>query len=260
MILITDICQIPPIDRPCGLTIGSFDGVHLGHQALLHRLRSKLPSEGLLAVFTFSNHPSHYFTPHAPIPLITPPLQKAQLLKELGADIAILTPFTPEFSKTCFDEFLRTLKSRLSFSYLVLGSGATFGKHKEGNEANVRNLCSKLSFEVEYLPKLSLQGAPISSGRIRALISQGAFHEAKAYLGRPYSLMCHLSFDKGQYSTPVKGLCLPPEGIYPVQIKTASRQYLGRAHIDHKEHQIHLELSHGGEAIDSTEAEVIFSS
>lgn len=259
MLLITDIRDTPPFNRPCGLTIGSFDGVHLGHQALLGHLRSKLPSNGLLAVFTFSNHPSHHFTPHAPTPLICPPLQKAKLLSDYGADIVILTPFTSEFSSTPFDQFLRLLKQKLSFSHLVLGTGATFGKGKEGNEARVRSLSTELGFEVEYLPKFNLHGTPVSSGRIRSFIAKGAFPEVEACLGRPYSLMCHLKVEAGHYICHVEGLCLPPEGTYPVRIKTASSEHSAKAKIVPKEHKIYLELVKGEAPISETEAEVIFT-
>ncbi len=259
MLLITDINDTPPIDRPCGLTIGSFDGVHLGHQALLKRLRQKLPSNALLAVFTFSNHPSHHFAPQAPTPLICPPLQKAKLLGDYGADIVILTPFTPEFSKTSFDKFLHLLKQKLSFSTLVLGIGATFGKHKEGNEENVKRLAPELGFEVEYLPKFTLHNTPVSSGRIRSFISQGALHDVQACLGRPYSLMAHLNAEDDRYFFNVKGLCLPPEGVYPVRLKTSAHEYLARVQVSPKKHQIRIELLNEAATVLEKEAEVIFS-
>ena len=211
-------------------------------------------------MFTFSNHPSHHFTPHSPTPLIYPPLQKAKLLGDYGADIVILTPFTPEFSQTSFDHFLHHLKKKLSFSILVLGTGATFGKHKEGNEENVKRLAPVLGFEVEYLPKFTLHNTPVSSGRIRSFISQGAFYDVQACLGRPYSLMAHLNAKEGGYFFPVEGLCLPPEGVYPVRLKTSSHEYLARAQILPKEHQISLKLLNEAATLLEKEVEVIFSS
>src|SRR5690348_2397718 len=109
MLLLTDFNDIPPIDQPCGLTIGSFDGVHLGHQTLLKHLRAKLPSQGLVCVFTFSNHPSHLFTPQSPLSLICPPLQKMKLLETYGVDIAFLIPFTAEFAQISYEEFLKQM-------------------------------------------------------------------------------------------------------------------------------------------------------
>jgi riboflavin kinase / FMN adenylyltransferase len=251
MLLLTEIHDIPLIAHPCGLTIGSFDGVHLGHQALLTRLRSKLPPDGLLAVLTFSNHPSHYFTPHSPTPFICPPLQKAKLLGDYGADIVILTAFTQTFSATPFDQFLREIKKNLPFSHLVLGTDAAFGKNKEGDEAHVRQLSHPLSFEVEYIPKFTLDSTPVSSGRIRASIRQGDFEKVAAYLGRPYSLLCHLE----QGACHIEGLCLPPEGTYSVRLKTPSGESMAKATILPKEHKIELTCSEEA----TSEVEIVFS-
>jgi riboflavin kinase/FMN adenylyltransferase len=172
MLLITDLNDIPTLGRPCGLTIGSFDGVHLGHQALLKHLRAKLPPNSILSILTFSNHPSHLFTPHSPTLLISPPLQKVKHFENYGADLVILIPFDAAFAGTSFEKFLRHMKESLGFSYLSLGEGATFGKNKEGNEANVKLLAKEIGFEVDYLPKYLVNGTPVSSGRVRALIAQ----------------------------------------------------------------------------------------
>lgn len=259
MLLVLSIDDVPSIDQPCGLTIGSFDGVHLGHQTLLKQLRAKLPSNGILVVYTFSNHPSHHFTPNAPTPLICPPLQKAKLLEEYGADIVILVPFTQQFANTPYEQFLRHLKEKLSFSHLMLGTNATFGHKRQGNEENVKKIAPSLEFEVNYLPKLALHETPISSGFIRSLIARGAFHETQECLGRPYSLMGHLTSDQRLYTFPTHGLCLPPEGVYPVRIKTSSQMHLGRAQVTSQEQKIHLELLKENVSIGEKEVEVIFA-
>ncbi len=253
MQLIRDLKDIPPIHLPCGLTIGSFDGVHLGHQALLKHLKAKLPSSSPLIVFTFSNHPSHHFAPTNPIPLICSPTQKARLLAAYGADIVILAPFTSEFSKTPFDQFLRELKQKIPFSHLVLGAGATFGKNKEGNEENVKRLAPELGFEVEYLPKVTVQHKPLSSGHIRGLIARGAFHEIHECLDRHYSLM--LTSTEGPNA---KGLCLPLDGIYAVRVKIGPKTHLGRAHVTQEEQRVRLELLHGDIPHVDKEVEIIF--
>ena len=254
MLLITDLKDIPSVNQPSALTIGSFDGVHLGHQALLKHLRAKLPPNGLLTVLTFTNHPSHLFTPNTPTPLIHPPLQKVKHLFDCGVDNVILIPFTKEFAQTPFDLFLIELKNALSFSHLAFGTGAVFGKNREGNEANIRRLAPELGLEVDYLPKYLLNGSPVSSGRIRTLISQADFPAAKSCLGRPYSLMGRLT--AGTMHFP--GICLPPEGSYPIHLKTSHQTYPGTARISPKNSQIHIDLVDVKVPLAAQDAEVIF--
>jgi riboflavin kinase/FMN adenylyltransferase len=218
MLLFTSLDEVPPLEKPCGLTLGTFDGVHLGHQALIKHLRSKLPKECLLAVFTFSNHPSQLFTPNAPVPLIYSPLQKVKHLQECGVDLVILTPFTQEFAKIPFDLFLKELKSKLNMTHLVLGTGSTFGKGKEGDEIHVRRVVKELNIEVDYMNKTSYDNLPLSSGYIRTLIQQGHLEKVEACLGRPYSLMGHVIEKEGKGFCPFPGMCLPPQGAYLIHI------------------------------------------
>jgi riboflavin kinase/FMN adenylyltransferase len=255
MLLITDLNAIPSIAQPCGLTIGSFDGVHLGHQALLRHLKSKLSSNGILAVFTFSNHPSQLFNPENPTPLINSPLQKVKLLEKYGAHFIFLIPFTAEFAQTPFQTFLQKLKQQLSFSHLVLGSGAALGKNKEGDEAHVRHLGEQLAYTVDYLPKVLEKAIPISSGRIRTLISQGLLHEVQSCLGRPYSLVGRLNQE--QVLT-LPGLCLPPERVYPVHIKTSSSTHLGMAYISPAKQILRIDLLEAAISLKEQDVEVIF--
>ncbi len=255
MLLITDINNIPQLEGPCGLTIGNFDGVHLGHQALLKALRSELPPDGMLITFTFSNHPSQYFTPNTPVSLISPPLQKVKCLGDYGVEMVILIPFTEEFSLTPFDSFLSYLKERLNFTHLTLGKGATFGKGREGNEKNVRQLSHPLGFSVDYLPKFLIDGIPVSSGRIRTLISTADFSNAQICMGRPYSLVGHIQ----NASMDAIDLCLPPTGIYPIRLKIAEQMHLGFAEIAPKEQKIYLNPVDKSLKINNQEVEIFFS-
>lgn len=255
----SSVDEIPDLNQPCGLSIGTFDGVHLGHQALLNSLREKLPPHAVMAVFTFSNHPSYYFTPDSPTKLICSPLQKAQLLEQYGADIVILSPFNSEFAKIPYDQFLHRLKQKLGFTYLNLGAGATFGRGREGNEENVKRIARELKFEVNYLPKFTLHGAPLSSGRVRALIEKGALHEVAECLGRPYSLLGDLLSEERLYVLNTQGLAQLPEGIYPVRVRASPGDLLGRAQIFPEEEIIRLELLNEHVSLDKQEVEVIFS-
>ena len=259
MLTITDLKDVSPGFPPCGLTIGSFDGVHVGHQALLRELKRRVEPGTPIVVFTFSNHPSHHFTPNNPVQLICSPLHKAKLLTQYGADLVILTPFTAEFSEFLFDRFLQILKEKLSFTHLVLGTGATFGRQKGGNEDSVRALTSKLDFQVEYLPKCTLHGIPVSSRRIRTLITQGEFAKVEECLGRPYSLLGHLrSTQEGHSVMDAEGLSLPPHGNYPITLKTDSEELPARATVEFQKHQIYVEFLQKNTSLESGEVEIVF--
>lgn len=258
MLLVTDLNDLPVLDTPCGLTIGSFDGVHLGHQALLKSLRAKIPAGGNLVVFTFSNHPSHHFSPDNVTPLIYPPLQKVHYLKQLGADLVVLVPFNKEFSQTPFDAFLGGLHRRLKLKFITLGVGATFGKGKQGNEETIKKIAAEWGFEAEYMPKFMVDNAPVSSGRIRKLISQGELHDAAACLGRPYSLMGHCVDKAEKWGIDVQGLCLPPAGTWPVTIKEHHHIFPARAHVSPGEQKIYLEPLKESFTFQRKEIEIIF--
>ncbi len=257
MLLITDLNEIPQLSQPCGLTIGSFDGVHLGHQAILKSLRLKLSPGANIAVFTFSNHPSQLFTPEKPTPLICPPLQKVKHLADYGAGIVFLIPFSEDFAKQSFREFLQHLKNKLKFSHLTLGTGAAFGHRKEGDEMNVRKLGSALGFEVDYLPKTMVGGTLVSSGRVRASIAQGSFQDVQECLGRHYSLMGRLRKNTFEHFS-LPGICLPPEGIYAVRIKVNGSIHLGRAQVSPQEQLIRLDPLKTDAPLQDKDAEVIF--
>lgn len=252
MQLITTFEEIPSLQHPCALTIGNFDGVHLGHQTLLQHARHRLPKEGVLAVFTFSNHSSSLFTPHAPLPLICSPAQKIQLLASYGTDLLLYFPFTSSFSELSFDLFLKKLHTQLHFSHLILGVGATLGKNRKGDAENVQKLGKEIGFVVEYIPKLTLQGTPISSGRIRSLILKADFAEIEACLGRPYSLIGTLQGNTLHFP----GICLPPPGTYSVHLKTKEGIYSIQAEIFSRESSIHLTLDHL--SLQDQECELLF--
>jgi riboflavin kinase/FMN adenylyltransferase len=186
------------------LTIGNFDALHLGHQTLIQKMKGKK------AVVTFSNHPSTILSKTAKLNLLTLD-HKLLLFKELGVDLVFCLPFTLELAALSAEAFLKQLKECLNFSDLVLGHDARLGHKREGDQKRVQAIGEKLGFKSHYLPALLHNGIPISSTRIRAAVSQGNFKEAETLLGRSYSIFGKTK--KGVLS--VKGLCLPPFGMYP---------------------------------------------
>lgn len=172
---------------PCGLTIGSFDGVHLGHQQLLRYVRKKVGPQGSLCVLTFSNHPSHILPNREPLSLISSPEDKLHYLQSYGVDIVYLLPFTLELAQLSYEQFLHLVKDSYPFELLVLGEGATLGKKREGTSETIAALGKKLQFSVEYLPKYTVDGEIVSSGKIRECLQKGDLAKAKRLLGHPLS-------------------------------------------------------------------------
>lgn len=171
--------EIPPDLPLTALTFGTFDGLHLGHQALLQKMREKRTHTTLL---TFTNHPLEILKPEAPIPATLTPLPlKLALLGQYGLDIVITLPFTKEIAAMSFEEWL----NQFPLSYLILGEDALFGKDQLGTPERVRAFANG-HFAVEYLPKVLFDGLPISSTRIRQEIAQGRLDKAAELLGRSY--------------------------------------------------------------------------
>lgn len=258
MHIVTDINTPLLLRKPCALTIGNFDGVHLGHLSLLQHLRSLLPKDGILTVFTFTNHPSHVLTHLAPIPFIYTVEHKLKILKENQVDYVLLSPFTKELAQTPFDLFLTQLKETVGFSYLVLGKGASFGKNKEGTEENVKQFAKQCGFHVEYLPKLHVDHETLSSGNIRTLIAEAKFAQVKQCLGRPYSIYAPLIFQNQHYHMKLNQLCLPPSGSYPVSVCIEEKNHLANAHIDRHSQLIRIEFIDPISIEHTSLAEIIF--
>lgn len=156
------------------LTIGFFDGVHLGHVALLKQLRE----HPFATIFTFSNHPMSVLKPPAPQQLI--PLEEKVSLLNAFADHVIVKKFTPEFAKTSYHELL----DEFDLSALILGAGSVFGAGRKGTEDAVRAYAKQKGIEAQYVPKTLFENEPISSSRIRKALESGNKQLAQQLLGR----------------------------------------------------------------------------
>ncbi len=175
MIILNSLDHIPPLPLPIALTIGSFDGVHLGHQ----RLFQELKKHGTPVVFTFSNHPAEILRPsEVPAPILT--LQeKLELFEEFGIALTIVVPFTKALSQIPYDQFLKDLREKLPFSTLVGGEDIRIGAGGAGN----RETLPLLGFKTVFLPKFTMDGHIISSRHIRSLIKNHQLDQAQQWLG-----------------------------------------------------------------------------
>ncbi len=174
------------------VTIGNFDGVHLGHRELLRRTvaRARAAGAGAAAVaLTFMPHPVRFFSPRSRFYEITAPEEKAALIGEMGIDALVVEPFEGEVGRMWPGDFAReVLARRLRARWVIVGYDFTFGRNRTGSPAALAEMGRELGFEVEVVPPLMRGGAIVSSSRIRELLLAGRVREAGELLCRPYRI------------------------------------------------------------------------
>lgn len=174
--------------RPLHLAIGMFDGVHLGHRAVIEAaVSSARQSGGVAAVLTFWPHPSVLFRPENPTKLVMFGATKNRLLLALGVDAVVTQPFTPELARIASGEFLPWLKQNLpQLAAVYVGDNFRFGRGRAGDVGLLVAEGRRLGVHVFSAPRVSLDGEPISSTRIRARLVEGDVAAANALLGYTY--------------------------------------------------------------------------
>ncbi len=179
-------------DLPRGgvLTIGNFDGVHLGHQEMLRRVVARARELGAPSlVLTFDPHPMKVLHPQRAPKLIQTLRQREEAIAALGVDALVVVPFTKEFAAMPAEEFVRDLLGRcLGVREAHVGSGFAFGCGKRGNVALLSRLGEEAGIRVETLDAVSEGGEPVSSTRIRTLVEGGDVASTRRLLGRPYAM------------------------------------------------------------------------
>jgi riboflavin kinase/FMN adenylyltransferase len=178
------------IARPTVLTLGVFDGLHLGHQLIVRTVVERARACGAVpTVVTFDPHPRAVLHPESAPPLLQTFDQKIEALGVLGVEQTIVVRFTPEFARVRAAEFLRdVVQERLQAREVYLGRGFAFGHDREGNIDLLREVSRRLGFRADEVPEVRLRGHRISSSRIRALLAEGRVNLARRMLGRPYGV------------------------------------------------------------------------
>jgi riboflavin kinase/FMN adenylyltransferase len=175
-------------DRPLQLAIGMFDGVHIGHRAVIETaIQSARRNGGIAAVLTFRPHPSRVLHARQPTRLIHDAATQAGLLAELGVDAVIVEPFTPEFARIKAEDFLPWLRERLPCLEVVcVGSNWRFGAGRSGDVPGLVESARKTAISVFSVPPVEFDGMPVNSTRIRNLLESGDVGQAGALLGYTY--------------------------------------------------------------------------
>ncbi len=220
--------------KPIVLTIGVFDGVHLGHQALLRetaRLAKKL--KAVPGALTFQDHPVHVLSGGSRIPFLLPRLETFKILKKKGAYEVHALQFTKTFSRKTPEQFVQWLETKGRVKGIVVGENFRFGQGAQGDVKLLTALGKKHGFEVKTVKPVKVQGRVVSSSRIRALLAEGKTALANRMLGRPYSIEGqvvhgkHLGHKIGFPTANLHAIknFLPKDGVYACAVQLGSKFY-----------------------------------
>ena len=220
------------------LTTGTFDGVHLGHQTILDRLKIIADEiNGETVLLTFSPHPRLVLFPEQnDLKLLTTREEKIELLERCGVDHLIIHPFTKEFSRLSSVEFIRDLLvSQIKIKRLVIGYNHQFGRNREGKLEHLLKCGPIYGFEVDEIPAADIDNVDVSSTKIRNAIRNGDVETARAFLGQPYMLSGEVVKGDGLGSKigyPTANLyienemkLIPADGVYAVSVLLADKEY-----------------------------------
>jgi len=223
------------------LTIGSFDGVHLGHQKILNALTAGAGKTGAPAVLlTFFPHPSVVLRGPRESFYLNTPQEKAQLLGDFGIHAVITHSFDMDISRLSARDFISNLKNHLGFVKLFVGYDFALGHDREGNVAWLRNSGREMGFEVQEFPPVEVEGEVVSSSLIRRYLGEGAIHKANLLLGRPFSLQGEVENGAGRGRTigiPTANLAIwqeravPGSGVYVCRAEVAGEKHAAVANI-----------------------------
>ncbi len=174
---------------PVWLTIGVFDGVHLGHQAILRRLVEGSQSDSATSlVVTFHPHPAVVLGKIENPRYLTSPQERARLLGEAGVDVVITLPFSLQTASLSAEEFMQWLSSRFEIRKLLVGTDFALGRGREGNLTRLRQIGEQLGYAVQVIEPVLLEGERISSSLIRDYLQKGEVRQASRLLGRYYRI------------------------------------------------------------------------
>jgi len=215
------------------LTIGNYDGLHLGHRRIIERVKERAREiEGTSMLMTFHPHPLHILRREKELPSITPEEQKEKVIEEMGIDVLFVVPFTGEFSRITPEAFVETiLGKRLAIKGIVIGHDFRFGAGGKGDVSLLERMSHSLGFFVEVVDPVTLEGERVASNRIRTLLADGDVGRSARMLGRPYVIAGTIVRAKGRGSTigfPTINLqtdypLIPRNGVYVTEAEVDGR-------------------------------------
>ncbi len=240
MKVIDDLSQAN-LSAPSFVTVGSYDGVHIGHQYLLKQMKDVAAQAGCLAVLvTFHPRPQAVLAPDRPVTYLTMPDEKIAVLDSLGLDLTAVLRFTREMARTSAADFVASLVTHLKMRQLWAGADFALGRNREGDIPRLRQLGQALGFEVAVVEPLVQGGEVVSSTRVRAMLAVGDIRRATALLGRYPRLAGRVApgAQRGRrLGFPTANLAImaerviPADGIYACFARAGGRRYPAAASI-----------------------------
>jgi riboflavin kinase / FMN adenylyltransferase len=217
------------------LTIGVFDGVHLGHKFLISKVVKMAVRQNLLScVITFRQHPLELLSPKTKILYLCSVAEREQLLKNEGVDIVVTLTFNRELAKLSARDFVSLLKKHLKMRGMIIGPDFTLGKNREGNTDTLRALGQEMGFSVTIVAPKIIDGEVASSTVIRQALADGNMEKVTRLLGRPFGLRgkvtrgehrgTGLGFPTVNLSVDAK-MALPPDGVYATWADIGGQKY-----------------------------------
>ena len=245
MQLVQSLNEIREPFKRAVITIGNFDGVHIGHQALFYEVIEQAHAiEGTPVAMTFEPHPLRVLKKTGPPPLITLFEQKAELIERSGIEVLICIPFTLEFAAVTAQAFIEEILVRkVGMQAIIVGEDYSFGRNREGNIALLQTLAPRLGYEVIVTSLVrTIQGIPqrISSTAVRELVQSGKMQQACKMLGRHFELRGRVVAGRNRggklLGFPTANIAIgdalcPKTGIYAVTVETRDGHHLGVANI-----------------------------
>lgn len=243
MEVIRDINDFPQLSYAV-VTSGTFDGVHIGHQKILKRVKERArQSNGQSVVITYWPHPRLVLFPEDnDLQLLSTIEERIEQLRSFGIDYLLIIPFTKEFARTSSRSFITDVLVRaINTKVLVIGYDHRFGKNREGSFENLKTRAALYGFEVEEIPRQDIDDVAVSSTKIRKALEEGDIETATRYLGHPYTLTSvvvegnHLGrtigYPTANLATPANHKLVPGNGVYAVWVKHDQEKHPGMMNI-----------------------------
>ena len=234
MLVEEELARVLP-ENDTALTIGVFDGVHLGHEFLIKKLKERASDGGLLSVVvTFHRHPRLVLSPRSNLTYLTSLKERIRLLESLGVGCVVTLSFTHELAELSAREFIGLLQKYLRMRSLVVGPDFALGKRREGDAPKLESLGEELHFFVEVVEPMVCEGGVVSSTAIRSALSQGDMIKVSQLLGRRFTLSGQVMKGDQRGKTlgfPTANLvpdpeqALPPDGVYTTRAFVTETAY-----------------------------------